>query len=186
MIAKAVSMRNALKKRKPAFRNHGSHKIKGITTHYRRPRGLQNKMRCSVKGHMRKISIGFRSPAAARGLTREGLLPRLVYTAKDLMGLEAGKHGVLIAGTVGMKKRATLIQSASKAKLTIINYKDPVGYLKTVENDLVARKERKTLETQRKAKKEETKKEEKKVEKKEESKEAAKKELDKTLTRKEP
>jgi large subunit ribosomal protein L32e len=186
MIKKIVALRNALKKRKPGFRNQCSHKIKGITTHYRKPRGLQSKMRLNKRGNMRKISIGYRSPREAYGLSREGLHPVIVHNTQQLSGLSAEKDGVIIAHGVGMRKFTAITQAAHKAKLSILNCKDPVAYEKQVNTILSVRKERRAQLLKSKAVAE--KKTEKKVEKKEETKptegakEQAKKELDKVLT----
>lgn len=194
---KGVELRNALKAKKPHFRNHNSHKIKRATNAYRRPKGLQNKMRLNHKSYSRQVSIGFRSPVEARGMTRDGLWPVVVANVKQLAELEAGKHGVVLASGLGMRKRAAIAQEAAKLKLTVINCADPAKYAAKVEKLVIDRHLRREKHKQdqaeavKKAEKKEKaaeKKEEKKAEKSEsteEAKETEKKELDKVLTKKE-
>lgn len=183
---KGVELRNALKAKKPHFRNHNSHKIKRATNAYRRPKGLQNKMRLNHKSYSRQVAIGFRSPVEARGMTRDGLWPVVVSNVKELAELEAGKHGVVLASGLGMKKRSMIAQEAAKLKLTVINCADPAKYAKEVAEAVKARHDKREAhkKEQAAAAKKEAKKEEK-SESKEEAKENEKKELDKVLTKKE-
>lgn len=184
----SIELRNERKKKKPHFRNHNSHKIKRATNAYRRPKGIQNKMRLHHRGYSRVISVGYRSPVDSHGLTREGLVPVLVHHVNDLEGLESGKHGVVLGSGLGQRKRVQLAEEAAKQKLTIVNCKDVASYKASVEKDLAERKQKRTAlskkrtEAEKKAAKAE-KKEEAKPEP-EDKKVAEKKELDKVLTQK--
>jgi len=177
-----IELRKAMKSKKPVFRNHNSHKLKRATNSYRKPRGIQNKMRLHHKGYSRVVAQGYRSPAAVRGMHGKGLWPVVVSNTRDLEGLDPAKQGVVFSRTLGAKKRIILSDLTTKAKLTILNI-DAAAYRTAVEAQLAKRKAKrqavkgKQAAAARKAAPKEDKKEDK-------SKEEEKKELDKVLTKK--
>ncbi len=168
----------------------GRGKRKEVKARWRRPKGLQSKLRLAKKGHPKKVMTGYRTAVAERDQTK-GMLTTTVQTVAELASVPE-KHGVIISGRVGMKKRTEIISAAQEKKLTIINIKDPEAYKKKVADTLATRKKKvekrvaKKKAAEAKAKKDE--KEEAKEEKADVAddvkKEAEKKELDKVLTQK--
>ncbi len=135
-----LTQRIAAKKRKPRFARQDSHKKVKLAIGWRRPKGLQSKLRLRRKGHRAHVSVGYGSPAAVRGLDRSGLVSCLVHTPAELEALDAKTHGVLIGSTVGMKSKVAIVKVAQRKNLTILNVKDPSAFLKAVEDDLSSRK----------------------------------------------
>ncbi|HLD78473.1 MAG TPA: eL32 family ribosomal protein, partial [archaeon] len=80
-----------------------------------------SKMRIGEQGRGTKPSPGWRSPALVRGLSRSGKLPVVVHSVTQLARLDAVKNAAIIGGTVGARKRATLLAAAEKAKLEVLN-----------------------------------------------------------------
>ena len=182
-----------MEKTKPSFRRHDSHKRLKLSANWRKPRGRQSKVRLHKRGYQRGPDAGFGSPKAVFGKVK-GLVPVRVSTTAELESLDAKTHGVIIASTVGGRKRETIVVAAKAKNLTIlINAEKQVA---AVKQKLVDRKKLKDARVAAKAKKKEkkaldekVKDEEKKVEEKSPEELKAekieeKKEQDKVLTQK--
>ena len=99
-----IDVRKRIKSKKPTFTRQDAHKIKGISNTWRRPKGLQSKVRLSKKGYVRKPSQGFRSPNLVRGLNNKGLKEVLISNIKDFSSMDKNSVAV-ISSTVGKKKK---------------------------------------------------------------------------------
>jgi len=164
---------------------------------YRKAKGIDNKMRLKMKGHLRNVNIGFRSDKKERGLVQE-LKPILINNLKELKNIRKEENGII--AKIGSKKRKEILDYAIKnnIKLSI----DPKKAVEKIEHNLKKVKEKKEernirkIDRDKKAKKEAEKKakqeakEESKAEKKEEktkkeTTEIKKSDIDKTNKEKE-
>lgn len=187
-IQSLLETRKRLKQRKPFFLRQGRKIKKRMKGKWRRPHGLQSKLREKRKGHLNPPSTGYGSPAPVRGLDATGRKPLVVSNLKDLTNATK-ENRIIIHHTVGQKKKISLVQEAITKGLTL-SLKDPSAYLASVAasmkkraEDRVARRQRKDV----KQKEAEQKAREKAAEKPatvdaEEQKEQEKKEIDKILT----
>ena len=116
-----VEIRNKLKARKPTFTRHDAHKKTRVGSGWRRPKGRQNKMRLHRRGYARDRSSGFGSPVLARGLSHEGLSQIIVTRVSDFTGLDAKNDGIIISRTTGNRRRAELVDYATKNGFTLLN-----------------------------------------------------------------
>ncbi len=188
-MADLLAVRRASKKRKPTFQPQDSNKKPKFLARWRKPRGLQNKVRLGKRGHEVCPSPGYGAPRAVRGLSREGLVPVYVSTVAELAGIDAKTCGIVIASTVGTRKRIALYETAQKAGLTVLSVKDlgaaltalkeKVASSQKARKDAAKKKEEKKKAEEKKKKKKEEKKEEKTAE---EKKEDEKKQQQKVLT----
>lgn len=188
----SLATRKTIKRRKPTFTRQDSHKKNEIKrTGWRHPKGLHSKMREGRRGYKTKISIGWKSPAASRGLHPSGLLPILVHRVQDLGPLDPKIHGAIIASGVGAKKRLAILSEATadsgKGIITILNHPQPEEAITKIKASLAKRKEealarKKSKEQSAKAT---PKKLEAKVEDAPKTKDEEKKEQDKLLTQRE-
>ncbi len=116
-----LGVRKTIKSRKPNFQIQNSNDpVKRFAGRWKRPKGLQNKMRERRKGNPKYIEPGYGSPAAVRGFTHEGLVPFVVRKVSDLESAKEG-YGIIIARVVGMKRRLEILKAASLKKLKVIN-----------------------------------------------------------------
>jgi large subunit ribosomal protein L32e len=120
---KALKARKRAKKKKPAFVRSESWRYMKLKESWRRPRGLDNKMRRKIKGWPPSVSVGYKGPKAARGLHPSGYKEVLVHNAKELSGIDSKTEAARIAHTVGKKKRAQILAEAKKLKVLILNVK---------------------------------------------------------------
>ncbi len=91
---------------------------------WRRPRGLQSKLRKQIRAKGRLPQPGYGSPAAVRGLHPSGFEEVLVFAPADLDGLNPEVHAIRVGGTVGNKKREVIQNKALELGLKVINLKD--------------------------------------------------------------
>jgi large subunit ribosomal protein L32e len=137
---------------------------------YRKGKGIDNKMRLNIKGHLKKVSMGFKNMKKTRGLVKE-LKPIMIKNLNDLKNLEKSEVGII--AKIGDKKRKEIAEYAIKNNIKL--YLDPKKTLNRIEEKLRKTKEKqikrklKVIERDKKAQKEAEKKAKKeaKVEKKE-------------------
>jgi large subunit ribosomal protein L32e len=193
-VKELLKIRKELKKKKPDFMRQDAHKKKRLKTSWRRSRGSQSKMRLELKGYRRNIEIGWGSPKAVYGLSKEGLKKVIVNNVNDLKKIDSKKEGAVISGSVGLRKKLEIVKEAETLKIKILNIKDPQKFIKDSEESRAKEKQEKEERQKEKEKKKTDKKKEKKKEEKtieeavevsdEEKKKQDKEEKDKLLTKK--
>ncbi|NWG10370.1 50S ribosomal protein L32e [Candidatus Bathyarchaeota archaeon] len=122
---KVLKLRARVKKQKPSFVRQESWRHTRLKENWRKPRGLDNKMRRKIKGWPRTVEVGYRGPKVARGLHPSGYEEVLVYNAEQLWELDPKTQAAKIGHTVGKRKRARIIVEAKKRKIIILNFKEP-------------------------------------------------------------
>jgi len=122
-LQRLLRLRKKLKSRKPEFLRTLWWKFPKFKNDpkWRKPKGIDNKMRLRLKGYPPIVEVGYRGPAAVRGLHPTGLEPVLVHNEKELEGLDPSKHIVVIASTVGLKKRLKILEKARQLGLRVAN-----------------------------------------------------------------
>jgi large subunit ribosomal protein L32e len=120
---KALRLRKRMRQRKPNFVRPESWRYVRIKENWRRPRGLDHKVRLKYDGWPPGVGVGYRGPKAARGFHPSGYKEVLVYTAEELKKIDSKTQVVRIAHTVGKRKRAKILTEAKKRKITILNAK---------------------------------------------------------------
>ncbi|NJL44230.1 MAG: 50S ribosomal protein L32e [Nitrosarchaeum sp.] len=125
----ALKKRNEIKRKKPSFRRHDSHKNPKLSPAWRRPKGLHNKVRLAHKGYVGTPGSGYRSPVAARGLHASGLAFVLVARVSDVEALDPKVQGAIVSAKVGDKRREEIVRAAEKRGVMILN--KPLAAVKT-------------------------------------------------------
>jgi len=155
---KVLKLRERAKKQKPSFVRQESWRYKRLKENWRKPRGLDNKMRRKIKGWPRTVEVGYRGPKVARGLHPSGFKEVLVYNTEQLWQLDPKTQAVKIGRTVGKRKRARIIVEAKKRKIIILNFKEPKEVVKE-EKELAEETEKKEAVEEEKAEEAKTEKE---------------------------
>jgi large subunit ribosomal protein L32e len=138
---KAVELREQVKRNKPKFVRQESWRFKRLKENWRRPRGLDNKMRRKIKGWPPTVNTGYRGPKVSRGLHPSGYREVLVFNLKELKGIDPKTQAIRIAHAVGNRKRAKILVEARKKKITILNLKEVKEVGKKEEEELEKEKE---------------------------------------------
>jgi large subunit ribosomal protein L32e len=98
-----------------------SWRYKRLAINWRKPKGIDNKMRKQVSGVPALVKIGYGGPKNTRGLHPSGYVDNLVHNVNDLMNLDKGKDAARIAHTVGNKKRLEIIAKAESLGIKLLN-----------------------------------------------------------------
>ncbi|MCD6465528.1 50S ribosomal protein L32e [Candidatus Bathyarchaeota archaeon] len=120
-LKKLVELRKKVKSKKPEFRRQESWRYKRVKENWRRPRGIDSKMRRKVKGWPATVNIGYRGPKLARGLHPSALREVLVYNPDDLREINPETEAIRIAHTVGARKRAEILSRARELGIHVLN-----------------------------------------------------------------
>jgi large subunit ribosomal protein L32e len=120
---KPLKVRARAKNKKPKFERAENWKYDRFSLSWRRPRGLDNKIRRKIKGWPPGPSSGYKGPKIARGLHPSGFREVMVFNVADLSGIDPATQAARIAHTVGKRKRAEIIAKAKELNLKILNIK---------------------------------------------------------------
>jgi len=184
-IKKLLEIRKKIKAKKPNFVRQDYHKKARLKKKWRRPKGLQSKLRLHFRGKVKPVSPGYRSPKKVSGLDKNGLQIKLISSIKELGGLDPKKQAIIVSSSIGERKRILILKKAKEAGINVLNI-DIGQRIKKTEDKINAKK--KENEEKKKIVKEKGVKKEKladKIEDTEGKKEAEKKEKNKVLTKRE-
>jgi large subunit ribosomal protein L32e len=157
---KALKLRKRLKKKKPEFVRQESWKYIRLKENWRRPHGLDNKVRKRFKGWPARVSAGYRGPKGTRALHPSGFEEVLVYNVDGLKQIDPRTQAARIAHTVGKRKRVQILAEARKKRIVVLNLRQPKEAAKK-EEEPTEEAETGEVETEETMKAEEPKKEEK-------------------------
>jgi large subunit ribosomal protein L32e len=153
-MRKALRARARVKRKKPAFVRPESWRYMRLKESWRRPRGLDHKIRRKIKGWPASVNTGYRGPKASRGLHPSGYWEVIVCNVEDLREIDSKTQAIRIAHTVGMRKRARIITEARKKKITILNLKEAREVVEEEKKATAAAEEEEKIETTEEAEEE--------------------------------
>lgn len=109
--------------KKPVFKRHHSDRYKRLETSWRKPRGLDNRMRKKHKGCGALPGKRYKKPAIVRFLLPNGLRPLPVRNVEDLYPLTTlnRRYCATIHHAVGAMKRIAIINEARRLGVCVTN-----------------------------------------------------------------
>ena len=146
---RALRKRERIKDKKPDFRRQESWRYKRVEESWRRPRGIDSKMRKKVKGWPRSVEVGYRGPKKTRGLHPSGYAEALVYNVDDVEKVDPKTQAIRIARTVGARKRVEISASAEERGIHILNPREMKELEEEVEEEEKEKKEEKAEQHKR-------------------------------------
>ena len=103
------------------FKRQEYARYKKLGVKWRRPRGKTSKMRRYEAGKPDMPAIGYGSPKESRGLHPSGYKDVLVKNMGDLENLDPVTEAGRISASIGMKKKAMMLEKASELGIKILN-----------------------------------------------------------------
>ncbi len=116
-----------MKRRKPAFVRQDAGRFKRLGAKWRKPRGIHSKMREHRKGHPDVVSIGYRTPQSLRGILGDGRTPVRVHNQHEVGLLDPKRHALILAASLGTRKRLALLTIAEQKGFALMDARDPAS-----------------------------------------------------------
>ncbi|MCP8315370.1 MAG: 50S ribosomal protein L32e [archaeon] len=120
-LKELLKLRESIDDKRPNFIRQESWRYKRISEKWRKPKGIDSKMRLSVKGWPKVVKVGYRGPRITRGLHPSGYRDVLVHNVDELKGLNPKKDAARLTSSLGAKKRAELIEKAKELGIKVLN-----------------------------------------------------------------
>jgi large subunit ribosomal protein L32e len=106
---------------RPKFVRQESWRYIRLAENWRKPKGMDNKMRKQVSGVPPLVKVGYRGPKKARGLHPSGYMDRLIHNIRDLEKLDPKIDAARIGHSVGRRKRIDIVNKANALGIKVLN-----------------------------------------------------------------
>jgi large subunit ribosomal protein L32e len=106
---------------RPKFVRQESWRYIRLAENWRKPKGIDNKMRKQVSGVPPLVKVGYRGPKKARGLHPSGYKDKLIHNIKDLEKLDPKTDAARIGHSVGRRKRIDIVNKANALGIKVLN-----------------------------------------------------------------
>jgi large subunit ribosomal protein L32e len=120
-LEKMLELRRKIKARTPYFRRFESWRFVRLDEPWRKPKGVDNHQRLSVKGWPHLVKVGYRVPKEVRYLHPSGYRDVLIHNMRELEALSADNDAARIASGVGRRKRIELATRARDLGIRVLN-----------------------------------------------------------------
>lgn len=112
---------NEMKRKRPDFVRQESWRYVRVKENWRKPKGIDSKMRLQVKGWPPIVKVGYRSPKLVRGLHPSGKKEVIIHNVEELLSLNPEQEVARIAGGVGRRKRIEILEKAKQLGIRVVN-----------------------------------------------------------------
>jgi len=116
-----LKIRKQMAKKRPEFQAPESWRYRRIRQRWRKPTGIDNKMRTNEKGWPRSANVGWGGPQAIRGLHPSGREEIIVNNIADLYKVDSKTQVARLSGRIGKRKRALILEEADKHGIRVLN-----------------------------------------------------------------
>ena len=122
MVVPAVKHK-ITKKRTKKFVRHQSERYAKLKPNWRKPKGIDNRVRRRYKGQYLMPSIGYGSNAKTRHLMPDGFKKFVIHNIKELelLMMLKGVYAAEIASNVSSRKRKEIVERANQLSIKVTN-----------------------------------------------------------------
>ncbi|XP_022110585.1 60S ribosomal protein L32-like [Acanthaster planci] len=115
--------RKIVKKRLKKFKRHQSDRYHRVKTNWRRPKGIDNRVRRRFKGQMKMPNIGYGSNKKTKHTLPNGFRKFLVHNVKELeiLMMTNRRYAAEIAHGVSSRKRKSIVERAQQLAVKVTN-----------------------------------------------------------------
>jgi len=112
-----------VKKRTAKFDRHQSDRKIAVKSSWRRPKGIDNRVRRKYKGTAPMPNIGYGTNKKTRHVMPSGFLKFVVHNVKDLelLMMHNRRYAAEIAGNVSTLKRKAIVERAAQLNVNLTN-----------------------------------------------------------------
>ncbi|XP_031638836.1 60S ribosomal protein L32 [Contarinia nasturtii] len=123
-----------VKKRTKKFIRHQSDRYAKLSPKWRKPKGIDNRVRRRFKGQYLMPNIGYGSNKSTRHMLPNGFKKFLVHNVRELevLMMQNRVYSAEIAHNVSSKKRKDIVERAKQLSIRLTN---PNGRLRSQENE---------------------------------------------------
>ncbi|CAN0557501.1 unnamed protein product [Ectocarpus sp. 8 AP-2014] len=134
MALTPASRPKIVKKRVKKFIRHQSDRYDKVKCNWRRPKGIDNRVRRKFKGMYKMPNIGYGSNSTTRHMMPTGFRKVLIHNIKELEVLMMSNktYAAEIARGVSAKNRKSLIERAAQLAIRVTN---PNARIRSEENE---------------------------------------------------
>merc|ERR1711872_96659 len=134
MAIRPASRPKIVKKRTKQFIRHQSDRYDKLKRNWRRPKGIDNRVRGKFKGQYKLPGIGYGSAKTTRHMLPNGFRKVVVNNVKELevLMMQNRKYCAEIAHAVSSKNRKVIVERAKQLAIKITN---PNARLRSEENE---------------------------------------------------
>merc|ERR1712121_249164 len=131
---KLKMVKKLVKKRVKKFIRHQSDRYVKVKQNWRKPKGIDNRVRRRFKGQFLMPNIGYGSNKKTKHICPDGYKKFLVHNIKELevLMMQNKTFSAEIAHDVSSKKRKTIVERAAQLSIHITN---PNARLRSEENE---------------------------------------------------
>ena len=108
-------------KKKPKFLKQGITYLKRIRVRWRKPRGIDSKLRKKENSKGKSPNVGYRAPKSMRNLHPSGLQEAYIQNIKDLERIDPKTQAGRLSSTIGKKKRELIVKKSEEMKIKLLN-----------------------------------------------------------------
>jgi large subunit ribosomal protein L32e len=116
-----MRVKKNISKKRPKFSKFESWRLVRLKDYWRRPTGIDNKMRQKRKGWPKSVKVGYGSPRAVRDLHPSGMEEVAVFNVGDLTIVDPEIQVARIGGSVGARKRSIIVVEAENLGIRVLN-----------------------------------------------------------------
>ncbi|KAL1914749.1 60S ribosomal protein eL32 [Calcarisporiella thermophila] len=118
-----VAKHSIVKKRTKPFKRHQSDRYKSVKESWRKPKGIDNRVRRRFKGQIPMPSIGYGSNRKTRHMLPNGFKKFVVSNVKelDLLLMHNRTFAAEIAHNVSAKNRVAIVERAKELNVRVTN-----------------------------------------------------------------
>lgn len=120
-LKELLKLREKIDDKRPEFLRQESWRYGRLDASWRKPKGIDSKMRLRVEGWPKIVKVGYRGPKITRGLHPSGYRDIVVHNMDELKGLKPETDAARLASGLGIKKRAELIEKAKELGIKVLN-----------------------------------------------------------------
>ncbi len=153
-LKELLEEKKQIKKKLPSFKRQESARRKKLGTKWRKPKGVQSKLRLRRRGKPAMVSIGYKTFSKLRHSNEEGKFPFLISSFSDLNSFDSEKNFAILSSKIGNKKRLQIFEKAKKQKISFSNIRDIDASIKKIKSEFEARKTKKKQRLEKKKKRE--------------------------------